>query len=572
MIQPKRELETISAYPKPARFRQKLVRLDHNENDWGCSPWVIEVLRKIKCEDISVYPDQEELETKLAGYHNISPKNILLTTGSDDSIRCVMDTYLERRDKVVIPVPAYSVYPLFCRIRGLDIVEAPYGPEFEFPVQQIMDSDPDEVKMIVIVSPGNPSGTSASREILINILKRFKNSIVLLDEAYSHYCGKTNIDLVSEYENLFVISTFSKAFGLAGLRIGYTASSAGNIHQLEKVAMPYCINSLTIIAAAAALDDTYFVDNTVKKAWIEKEFLIREIKKTGLKTRDTETNFLLAETGWLTNYVFKKLLENRISVRNMDNYYLLNGHIRITVGRHSNNLSLLKSLKKILPLQALLFDMDGVLVNVEDSYRLTIKKTVEFFTKEKVPDEEIQEYKNMGGYNNDWDLTEALILKRNAAVNKAEIIGKFQQLYLGSGNTGFINNESLIIDPEILKEFSGRYKLGIVTGRPAVEAEYTLKRFGIRRYFKSLVALEDTLPGKSKPNPFGINFAKKELKVSRAVYLGDAVDDIIAAEAADVVPAGIIKNRNSNKEQAKLFYASGAAVILENVNQITELL
>jgi histidinol-phosphate aminotransferase len=220
---------------------------------------------------------------------------------------------------------------------------------------------------------------------------------------------------------LVITQTFSKAFGLAGLRLGYIVSNEKIIKNLKKVTSPYSVNSLAIIAASAALEDLDFVENYVKEVRESKILLKKELERLGIKTYPSEANFLMIDFGGerKRNFVYKKLRDRWILVRRVD-YPLLKKCLRIGIGTREQTILLINELKDILREKILLFDMDGVLVDVSKSYRLSIKKTAEYFTKQKISFEEIQELKEMKNYNNDWNLTEKIISQKKCQNSEKE--------------------------------------------------------------------------------------------------------------------------------------------------------
>ncbi len=225
-----------------------------------------------------------------------------------------------------------------------------------------------------------------------------------------------------------------------------------------------------------------------------------------------------------------------------------------------------------MKIDTILFDMDGVLVDVSQSYRMAIKKTSEFFTDQKVNFSEIADFKQRGGYNNDWKLTKDLIRTRGFMVDLTNVINKFQEYYLGKNFNGLIMNEKWLMKQEILQTITRKYKTGIVTGRPRIEAEHVMERFSVRPFFDSLVAMEDTPPGRGKPAPDGILQILKTLSTNSAIYLGDTVDDIKAACAAHIIPVGVLCD-DGNKEVVKdRLQQSGATLVIDDVNQIMEIL
>ena len=221
--------------------------------------------------------------------------------------------------------------------------------------------------------------------------------------------------------------------------------------------------------------------------------------------------------------------------------------------------------------EAILFDMDGVLVDVTASYRMAIKKTAEFFLNREISLSEIQDFKNKGGYNNDWDLTEAVLSSHGKKIEMEKIIERFQSFYLGEDFNGFVQNEKWLLDNKILDRLKKDFKLGIVTGRPRKEAEYVLRRFGLTSQFGVLVTLEDTPGSKRKPHPFGIQLAMQKLKVKNALYIGDTVDDVKAAVAAGITAIGVAGNGGAS-DNSKALKEQGAQYIIDNVNEILEIL
>lgn len=223
-------------------------------------------------------------------------------------------------------------------------------------------------------------------------------------------------------------------------------------------------------------------------------------------------------------------------------------------------------------MRAVLFDMDGVLVDVSRSYRLTIKKTVEYFLGQVISFSQIQEYKNRGGFNNDWDLTEIILKDYAKKIEKKTIIDVFQGVYLGENYNGLIKNEKWLLDMKILENIKKSFKLGIITGRPRKEACYALERFGTEAYFPVLVTMDDMPLKKAKPDPFGIRLALKRLSTHEAFYVGDTIDDMMAARRANVIPIGVISNAIGYKRQKDLFLSSGAQWVLRDINNILEVL
>ncbi len=221
--------------------------------------------------------------------------------------------------------------------------------------------------------------------------------------------------------------------------------------------------------------------------------------------------------------------------------------------------------------QAILFDMDGVLVDVEKSYRLAIQQTVKELLGIEISPADIQKYKNRGGLNNDWDLTEAILIDNGESIDKKNIVATFQKYYLGRNYSGLIQNDRWQAPLELLTFLSRKYKIGIVTGRPREEARFTLKRFEVEGYFLELVTMDDVPQGRGKPDPFGLKLAMNSLRTHGGWYIGDTVDDMKAAEGAGMIPIGFINKSEEFNFLAFPLYQNGAQQVVRNFNELRRL-
>lgn len=225
--------------------------------------------------------------------------------------------------------------------------------------------------------------------------------------------------------------------------------------------------------------------------------------------------------------------------------------------------------KPKLAKKALIFDMDGVLVNVSESYRACIKKSAEFFLGIILDPMVVEEVKNRGGFNDDYGCVQAILDEHERFIEKDKIIKKFQEYYVGRNWNGLVKNEKWLLDEKAIKKLAKKFRLAIFTGRPSQEAMYALERFRMKNYFKVVVAREDIEA--PKPNPEGLKEIMKKLKVDEAVYIGDVVDDAIAAKNAEIEFIGVIPPGIRNKQGLKnLLKKEGAKTVLNNINDISK--
>jgi len=223
-------------------------------------------------------------------------------------------------------------------------------------------------------------------------------------------------------------------------------------------------------------------------------------------------------------------------------------------------------------MKAALFDMDGVLVDVSESYLVAIQKTVEFYLNVPVTMSQIQEYKNRGGLNNDWDLTECILKEKGTNIAKQTIIDVFQEFYLGEDFNGLIKSEKWLLKKTVLEQIASRYQTGIVTGRPRMETSYVLQRFDVAGCFSVVITMEDVPSDKNKPDPYGIELALKNLSSDLAHYFGDTVDDMVAATKAGVTPVGVVSPRSDAVMQREVLLRHGASQVLDSINDVMEVL
>jgi histidinol-phosphate aminotransferase len=348
IVQPKKTVKDINKYSHNSQERRDKIKLDLNENLMGCSLKVVEALKKITHHDISGYPEYDNFIIKLSSYLDVEGDNLLITNGADDAIRAVMDAYLEKDDEIIIPIPTFYLFELYATFIGAKQNLVYYNDDLSFPVEKILEKINDKTKMIVIVNPNNPTGTIVSDEDIEKILQKAKNSIVLIDEAYFQFSERSSKNLINTYNNLIITQTFSKGFGLAGLRLGYIISNKDVIHNLNKVVLPYGVNGLSIVAGSAALEDLDFVSHYVGLVRDNKGYLEKELTNLGVKTYPSDANFIIANFGEDSNHVYEQLSEKDILVKDVSNQPMLEGCLRIAIGTKTQMVTLIKELRNIL--------------------------------------------------------------------------------------------------------------------------------------------------------------------------------------------------------------------------------
>lgn len=565
MVEPKKQLKNAIGY-EPTLDENFWLKLDFNENLIGPSQKVLDEIKKIDKTKICLYPSYQKLTDAIAFYRNVPFETVLPTNGADEALNYIVNTFVEPDENIVTASPYFLMNRIYARISNLEFREVEYKEKWVYPIDDILAAIDEKTKLVIVTSPNSPTGEVISDENLMRIIRNAKNALVMIDETYGTYANKSYAHLTKEFSNVAVVKSMSKDFALAGLRLGYIVSAKQNIDYIRTIASPGNVNSIAVIAGIAALSDTKHLEHIKREIQKSKDFLTLELSEVA-KVYPSNTNFLCIDFGEKAAAVNERLLLNGIKTKFFKDGVLKN-HFRLTIPPLDSAKKLVDAIKvKSL----VIFDMDGVLVDVENSYRLAIKKTFEHFSGQELAPERIQEAKNLGGLNNDWDLTESLLEQSGILIEKPLIIEKFQDFYFGENGEGFIQNEELLICKNILKSLAKNHQLAVFTGRPEKEALFTLEFFGIRHFFSEIISMDDLDEDLQKPNPYGIFMLMSKLKPQNTFYLGDTLDDMRAATSAKVQGIGVLTKQNKSGEFKKLLKTNGAMVVLNNVNDIVKL-
>ena len=545
------------------------IKIDSNENNYGCSPKVIDAIRNINIGDISFYPYYGILSDKIAKYNGFDIDNIKVTNGADEAISSIIQTYIEKDDILLTLDVSFDMPNIYTQIQGGKILKVPFKEKWVFPIDEFIDKlNNEKVKVVYLAVPNNPTGNIISEEDILKILGNAQDKAVIIDETYANYCEISYKNLVKKYDNLFIVKSFSKDFALAGLRLGYIISSKYNIEVLKRVVSPFSVNKLAMIAGIMSLDDTEYFSKIKKDIIESREELMSFFNSMGAFVYDSWANFLLIDFKQKAEFVYKKLIEKKITVKLYKKGSLLEGHLRVTIPTKIG-VEKIKEALKIKP--SLVFDMDGVLVDARNSYRVTIQKTFEKYAGKSVTSDEIQRVKNNGGMNNDWDLTKYLLEREGISLSYDEITQTFQSIYWNDGK-GLINDENSLLVRSIFEELSKNYNLSIFTGRLKNEAFYALNRFGITDLFYPIITTDDIPFSKQKPDSYGLNMVKELSIASEYFYFGDTIDDMKCAKGAGYYPIGVLPPQDKSEELKNKLKQYGANDVIDSVNDVKNIL
>ena len=328
------------------------VKLASNENPVGHSPKIIDSIEKI-VKETHRYPDGNatRLKAKISRKFNILENQVTVGNGSNDIIEFVARSFLGPDDSAVYSEHAFAVYPLVVRAVGAMGIEVP-AKNFSHDLEAMLDSIEENTKLIFIANPNNPTGSFIEQSELLNFLEKVPEEIiVLLDQAYFDYSSfetsDLEFDVLERFPNLVISRSFSKAYGLAGFRVGYSVSSIEIADYLNRVRQPFNANSLALYAAEIALDDDQFIKKCLELNFEQKQILFNGLQASGFECLPSRANFISFDCGEDSNDAFNKLLLEGVIVRSLRVYKMPN-FLRVSVGLPEENLTFLEKIKSTL--------------------------------------------------------------------------------------------------------------------------------------------------------------------------------------------------------------------------------
>ncbi len=328
---PRARVQAMKEYHPPLGCRDTL-RLDFNENTLACSPKVMEALAAVSAGALTCYPEREPVEATVAAYLGLKAEQVALTNGVDEAIHVLFEAFLEADDELLLPVPTYTMYEVYASATDARTVAVQAADDLAFPFERLLDAITPRTKVIAIANPNSPSGSVATREQILELARRAPQAVVLVDEAYFHFHGETVMDLVGIVPNLVVARTFSKAYGLAGLRLGLLAGPVELLRWVRRVLSPYSVNSLALVCLQAALKDTAYLDWYVDEVLAARTEFEAALDTAGVRRWPTRANFVLVEIG-ARHAEFVRLMRSAgVLVRDRSSDPGCDGRVRITIG------------------------------------------------------------------------------------------------------------------------------------------------------------------------------------------------------------------------------------------------
>ncbi|HEY0786771.1 MAG TPA: aminotransferase class I/II-fold pyridoxal phosphate-dependent enzyme [Acidobacteriaceae bacterium] len=321
----------MKEYHPPLGHRDGL-RLDFNENTLACSPRVTEALHAITAGALTTYPERAPVEALVAARLGLQPAQVLLTNGVDEAVHVLCQTWLDEHAEILLPVPTYTMYEVYSSAIGATMVPVIAGRDLRFPYEQLLAAITPRTRLIALANPNNPTGASIPRHQILALAAAAPHAILLADEAYFHFHGETVIDCIPALPNLVVARTFSKAYGLAGLRLGVLAATEEAMVYMRRVISPYSVNVLALACLPAALSDDAYLDWYVAEVQAARTRFLAFLAESGVPHWPSQANFVLVDIGPLHREFVSAMRARGVLVRDRSADPGCDGCVRITIG------------------------------------------------------------------------------------------------------------------------------------------------------------------------------------------------------------------------------------------------
>ena len=318
-------------YEAPAEGRAGKIRLDFNENTAGCGPAVLRALAALTPQQFAMYPEYHKPTARIARHLGVRPEELLLTNGGDDALRVFFDTFVEPNTHILICEPTFPMYRYWAEIAGARIEVCRYDSQMRFPLDAVVAALKKRPRVFFLANPNNPTGTLVAPAALRKILTSARQTVVVLDEAYAEFSGFSSLPWIRRYPNLFVARTFSKAAGLAALRLGAVIAARGSLELVRRAVPPFPVNLAALVAVEAALSEGKIIRAYVRSIRRLREELAAQLETLGVVTYPSAGNFVLANFGPGGPALFAKLERRGILLRDRSKD-MGPGFVRITVG------------------------------------------------------------------------------------------------------------------------------------------------------------------------------------------------------------------------------------------------
>ncbi len=342
----RRSVLRMKAYAPPLEGREDKLRLDLNENTIGCSPAVTRALRHLSRKQIAMYPEYQRITARLARSIGVRPEELHLTNGGDDALRLIFDVFVDPGSTVLFPEPTFPMYRMYAELYGAGVITPRFDEEMNFPTAEIVAGLRRRPRAVFLANPNNPTGNLLALPDLRRILRAARGTAVVVDEAYVEFSGWSAAPWVRRYPHLVVARTYSKASGLAGLRLGCLIARPEVVELFRRVAPPFNVNIAALVAAEAAARDSAAVRRYVAEVRRTRSEFEKSLQGLGYRTFPSVANFVLVDFGRRGLEIMRRLRGAGILVRDRSADFGRPGMVRVSIGTRREMRRVVAALKR----------------------------------------------------------------------------------------------------------------------------------------------------------------------------------------------------------------------------------
>jgi histidinol-phosphate aminotransferase len=554
-------LQGLAAYQRPAAAALRW-RLDANE---GAQLADLDGRGLLQGSSLRRYPSSAALQARLARQFGLELDQVLVTAGADDALLRACLAYLGPGRIATLATPTFEMLSRYIAVAG-GVERGVPECAGRLPTDALLESIRQaggSLGMVAVVTPNNPTGTVASSADLKRLSAAAPRALLLVDLAYTEYADEDLTKAALALPNAIVVRTFSKAWGLAAARVGYVLGPAQLLAPLRAAGNPYAVAGPSLALAAERLDrDGASLRAHVTRVRAERECLTSRLRAFGARALDSQANFVLAEVPD-PEFLCRVAAREDLALRRFPGRAELKQAVRIGCPDDPEAMRALeRALGMGLAPQGLIFDMDGVLADVSRSQVAAIQAAGERFGVVIQP-EAVAALQRAGNANCDYALTQRLLSAAGVGTCLADVEAAYEAVY----QQGLYRLEKAPLDRSACLALARRFPLGIVTGRPRRDALRFLEQHQLSDCFRVLIAREDA---PLKPDPRGLRLALKALGIDRAWMFGDTPDDLVAAQAAGVLPIGVVAAGCPTPEANRAVLAQcGAALVIDSPAELS---
>lgn len=515
------------------------------------------------------YPNKAALEAILAARLGIEPDQVLVTAGGDDGLDRICRTMLSDGREFVLPEPSFEMLNKYAALAGGKIVSVEW-PDGPYPIEGVLAAITPQTGLIAFVSPNNPTGAIATADDLRAISEAAPHALIVADLAYIEFADEDLTPIALALPNVVSVRTFSKAWGLAGLRVGYVIGPSKIIGWLRAAGGPYTVSAPSVAMAAERFaNNSHTVQPFIDQVKTERSQLTELLHSRGATVVDSQANFIFTrvkDSSWLRD----ALAGFGIGVRHFPQRPALENGVRITCpGNEAHLTRLTHALDTTLAPEAIFFDMDGVLADPGDAYSECVVEVLAQCGIEYSLDE-VHALSEEHPHLDRLGKVQHVLAERGQPREFEALFAVFSKLYFeDDGPFGWSGPEPALVSVDWLRKMAERYKLAIVTSRFRGESDRFMRTSGYDQVIDVVMTADDA---PTKPDPTPLRIACEKLGVSRAWMIGDSNSDIVAARAANALPLGCITPGADPVAKRERLLRCGAARVLDNVRQVEELL